>query len=135
MLTPEQMRETSDLRTRLKAVHKGEASRSVSPKFRRRTPEPEGLRTLETLAKAASDWRLLMKRLNHEKGADILRNVTDRNPLLASTLRNDLNQSTLRFRVEGEKQTGRSYSTSNLEYEVIHNPNKVVVYRRTLLRK
>ena len=133
MLTPEQMKETSDSRTRLKAVHKGEASRSVSPKFRRRTPEPEGLRTLETLAKAASDYRLLKKRLNHEKGADILRNIRDRN--LASTLRNYLNQGTLRFRVEEGKQTSRSKSTINLEYDVIHNPNKVVVYRKILLRK
>ena len=124
MLTPEQMRETSDSRTRLKAVHKGEMSRSISTTFRLRSPEPEGLRTLETLAKAASDWRLLKKQLNLEKGAEIHRNFTDRNPLLASTLRNDLNQGTPRLRVEGEKQTSCIKPTSNLEYDVFHNPNK-----------
>ena len=32
-------------------------------------------------------------------------------------------------------QTSRSKSTSNLEYDVIHNPNQVVVYRKILLRK
>ena len=78
MLATEQMRETSDSRTILKVVHKGDAGRSVSPKFRWRTPEPEGMSTLETLAKAASDWRLLKKQLNNEKGAEILKNFTDR---------------------------------------------------------
>ena len=129
------MRETPDSSTRLKAVHKGETSRSVSPKFRLRSPEPEGMRTLETLAKAASDWTLLKNQLNHEKGAEILRIFTDRNPPLASTLQNDLNKSTLRFRVEGEKQTSRPKPTSNLEYDVIHKPNKVAVYRKILHRK
>ena len=100
MLTPEQMRKTSDSRTRFKEVHKEETSRSVSPKFRPRSTEPEGLRTLESLAKAASDWRLLKKQLNHEKGAEILRNFSDRNPLLATTLPNYLNQGTLTVRVE-----------------------------------
>ena len=88
-MTPEHVRGSSDSRKRLKVVHRGESNRKVSPEVRRRLPEPEGLRTLETLAKKASGWRLINKQLNHGKGAEIFSNFKDKNPLLASTMRND----------------------------------------------
>ena len=85
------------------------------------------MRTLEILAKAAtSDWRLMEKQFNHGKGAEIVSNFKDKNPLLASTMRNDLNKGTIR--VEGENQTSLPKPSSNLEYDFIHDPNKVVVY-------
>ena len=107
-------------------VYRGESNRKGSPEFRRRSPEPEGLRTLGTLAKAASDGRLINKQFNHGKGAEIFSNFKDKNPLLASTMRNDLNQGTIR--VEGENQTSLTKPSSNLEYDFIHDPNKVAVY-------
>ena len=94
-LTPENVRESSDSRKRLKVVYRGESNRKRSPELRRRLPEPEGMKTLETLAKAASDWRLINKQFNHGKGAEIFINFKDKNPLLASTMRNDLNQGTI----------------------------------------
>ena len=53
MLTPEQMRESSDSRTRLKAVRRVETSSSMSPKVGRRSglTTLEGLKILETLAR------------------------------------------------------------------------------------
>ena len=90
------------------------------------------MRTLETLAKAASDWRLINKQFNHGKGSEIVSNFKDKNPLLASTMRNDLNQGTIR--VEGENQTSLPKPSSNLEYDFIHDPNKVAVYWKILLR-
>ena len=107
----------------------------MSPNFGRRSREPENLKTLETLAKAASDWCLIKKQLNHAKGAEIFRKFTEGVPLLAFTLRNNLSRGTLRFRVEEEKHTGRPKSHSYLEYEVIHNSYKIIIYRKTLFRK
>ena len=114
-------------------VHRGESNRKMSPEFRQRSPEPEGLRTLETLVKAASGWRLIKNQSNHGKRAEVLRNFTDKNPLLAFTLRNDLSQGTIR--VEGENQTSLPKPSTNLEYDVILNPNKIVVFWKILLRK
>ena len=113
-------------------VYRGESNRKGSPEFRRRSPEPEGLRTLGTLAKAASGWRLINKQFNLGKGEQIYGNFKDKNPLLASTMRNDLNQGTIR--VEGENQTSLTKPSSNLEYDFIHDPNKVAVYWKILLR-
>ena len=114
-------------------VYRGESNRKGSPEFRRRSPEPEGLRTLETLATAAIGWRLIKKQLNHGKRAEFLSNFSDKNPLLASTMRNDLDQGTIR--VEGENQTSLPKPSINLKYDFIHDPNKVVVYWKILLRK
>ena len=132
-LTPENVTESSDSRKRLKVVYRGESNRKGSPEFRRRSPEPEGLRTLETLATAAIGSRLIKKQLNHGKRVEVLSNFTDKNPLLAFTMRYDLNQGTIR--VEGDNQTSLPKLSSNLEYDVIHNPNKIVKYWKILLRK
>ena len=110
MLNFEQLREPSESRLRLRVVQRGETSRSVSRNFGRRSREPESLKTLETLAKAASDWCLIKKQINHAKGAEILINFTERLPLLALTLRKNIIRATLRFRVEGEKHTSRPKS-------------------------
>ena len=63
-----------------------------------------------------------------------MRKLTERNPLLAASLRSYLNQGTLRFRVEPEVPEHRT-KTSNLEFDLIHYPEKVVVYRKILDRK
>ena len=118
----------------MKVVKKGMASRDVSPKLKRREEEPESIRALENLAKAASDWKLHRRHLSHKEGSEALRKLTERNPLLAASLRSDLNQGTLRFRVEQEVPEQRT-KTNNLEFDLIHYPEKVVVYRKILDRK
>ena len=128
------MRESADSRTRLKVAKKGMASRDVSPKMKRNVEEPESIRALENLAKAASDWKLHRKHLSLKEGSEALRKLTERNPLLAASLRSDLNQGTLRFRVEQEVPEHMT-KTSNLEFDLIHYPEKVVVYRKILDRK
>ena len=134
LLKPEEMRESADSRTRMKVVKKGMASRDVSPKLKRNEEELESIRALENLAKAASDWKLHRRHLTHKEGSEALRKLTERNPLLAASLRSDLNQGTLRFRVEQEVPEHRT-KTSNLEFDLIHYPEKVVVYRKFLDRK
>ena len=89
---------------------------------------------MENLAKAASDWKLHSERLSHREGSEALRKLTERNSLLAASLRSDLNQGILRFRVEQEVPEHRT-KTSNLEFDLIRYPEKVVVYRKTLDRK
>ena len=106
----------------------------MSPKLKRNEKVPESIRALENLAKAASDWKLHRRNLNHKKESEALRKLTERNPLLAASLRSDLNQGTLKFRVEQEVPEHRT-KTSNLEFELIHYPEKVVVYRKILDRK
>ena len=134
LLKPEKMRESADSRTRLKVVKKGMASRDVSPKLKRNEEEPENIRALENLAKAASDWKLHRKHISHKEGSEALRKLTETNPLLAASLRSDLNRGTLRFRVEQEVPEQRT-KTSNLEFHLIHYPEKVVVYRKILDRR
>ena len=134
LLKPEEMRESADSRTRLKVVKKGMASRDVSPKMKRNGEGLESIRALENLANAASDWKLHRKHLSHKEGSEALRKLTERNPLLAVSLRSDLNHGTLRFRVEPEVPEHRT-KTSNLEFDLIHYPEKEVVYRKILDRK
>ena len=134
LLKPEEVRVSADSRTRMKVVKKGMASRDVSPKLKRNEEEPESIRALEKLAKAASDWKLHRRHLSHKEGSQALRKLTERNPLLAASLRSDLNQGTLRFRVEQEVPEQRK-KTSNLEFDLTHYPEKVVVYWKILDRK
>ena len=107
------MRESIDSRTRLKVVKKGMVSRDVSPKLNRSAEEPDSIRALENLAKAASDWKFHKRHLTHKEVSEALRNLTDRNPLLAASLRSDLNQGPLRFRVEQETPVQRPTVTFN----------------------
>ncbi|XP_063713695.1 uncharacterized protein LOC134841593 [Symsagittifera roscoffensis] len=118
LLKPEEMRESADSRTRTKVVKKGMASRDVSPNLKKNEEEPESIRPLENLAKAASDWKLHRRHLTHKEGSEALRKLTERNPLLAASLRCDLNQGTLRFRVEQEipeQRTKRNTSRKHTE--------------------
>ena len=106
-------------------------SRNVSPKLKKTEEEPNSIRTSENLAKAASDWKSHNRHLTHKEGSEALRKLTERNPILAASVRSDLNQRTLRFRVEQEMPVQRT-KTSNLEFDLIHYPEKVVVYRKIL---
>ena len=82
------MRESADSRTRLNVVKKGIVSRDVSPNLKKPEEEPDSIRTLENLAKAASDWK---SHKRHKEGSEALRKLAERNPLLAANLRSDLN--------------------------------------------
>ena len=112
LLKPGKMRESADSRTRLKVVKKGMVSRDMSPKLKRSDEEPDSIRTLEKLAKAASYWKAHKRHLTYKEGSEALRNLTEINPLLAASLRSDLNQGTLRFSVEQETPVQRT-KTSN----------------------
>ena len=92
LLKPEEMRESADPRTRTKVMKKGMASRDVSPKLKKTEEEPDSIRALENLAKAASYWKSHKRHLTHKKGSEALQKLTERNPLLAASLRSDLNQ-------------------------------------------
>ena len=102
MLKPVEMQESADSRTRLKVVKMGMVSRDVSPKLKKSAEEPDSIRALENLAKAANDWKLDKRHHTHKEGSEALNKLTERNPLLAASLRSNLNQGTLRFRVEKE---------------------------------
>ena len=60
-----------------------------------------------------------------------MRKLTERNPFFVASLRSDLNQRTFRFCFEQE-MTEQRQKTSNLEFDFIHYPEKVVVYRKIL---
>ena len=109
-------------------------SRNVSPTLKKAEEEQNSIRTLENLVKAASDWKSHKRHLSHKEGSEALRTLTERNPLLAASLRSYLSQGTLRFRMEQEMPVQRT-KTSNLEFDLIHHPEKVVVYRKILVRK
>ena len=128
------MRESVDSRIRLKVVKKGMVSRDVSPNLKNSEEEPDSIRPLENLAKSASDWKSQKRHFTHKEGSEALSKLTERKPLLATSLRSDLNQGTLRFRVQRETPAQRT-KTSNLEFDLIHYPQKVIVYRKILDRK
>ena len=100
MLKPEQMRELADSRTRLNVVRKGMVSRDVSTKLKTSAEEPDSIRALENLAKAAIDWKLHKRHLTHEEESEALKKLTDRNHLLEASFGSDLLEGTLRFDVE-----------------------------------
>ena len=133
LLKPEEMREAADSRTRMKVVKKEMVSRDVSPKLKKTEEEPDSIRALENLVKAASDWKSHKRHLTHKEGSEALRKLTERIPLLAASLRSDLNRGALRFEVEQEMPVQRT-KTSNLEFDHIHYPEKVSVYRKILDR-
>ena len=124
LLKPEEMRESADSRTRMKVVKKGMASRDVSPKLKRNEEEPKSIRALENLAKAASDWKLHRRHLSHKEGSEALRKLTERNPLLAASLRSDLNQGTLRFGVEQEVPEQRTKTSLGKKTPTASTPRK-----------
>ena len=101
LLTTEPRREQCDSRPRIKLVKKGHSSPSVSPYFGGTTEsvaETPHYRALESLAKSAYQWLTLKKTLSHQEGVKALRTLTERNQVLAATLRANLSAGTLRFR-------------------------------------
>ena len=100
LLTPEQCREQCDSRPRIKLVKKGQSSPTVSPYFGGPTDsvaETPHYRALESLAQPANQWLTLKKSLTHQEGVKALKTLTERNQVLAATLRSNLSAGTLRF--------------------------------------
>ena len=101
LLTPEQRREQCDSRPRIKVVKKGQSSPMVSPHFGGTTDsvaDTPHYRALESLAQSANQWLSLKKSLTHQEGVKALKTLTERNQVLAATLRSNLSAVTLRFR-------------------------------------
>ena len=101
LLTPEQRREQCDSRPRIKLVRKGQSSPTVSPYFGGPTDsvsDTPHYRALESLALSANQWLTLKKSLSHQEGVKALKTLTERNQVLAATLRSNLSAGTLRFR-------------------------------------
>ena len=101
LLTPEQRREQCDSRPRIKVVKKGQSSPTVSPHFGGTTDsvaDTPHYRALESLAQSANQWLSLKKSLTHQEGVKALKTLTERNQVLAATLRSNLSAGTLRFR-------------------------------------
>ena len=139
LLTPEQRREHCDSRPRIKVVRKGQTSPTVSPYFGGLTDSVSNTphyRALENLAHSANQWLTLKKSLSHQEGVKVLKTLTDRNQVLAATLRSNLSAGTFRFRNKMQTdQIHRSLPKRNLDYLVLNEPNKVEILRKFLNRK
>ena len=139
LLTTERRREQCDSRPRNKLVKKGQCSSSGSPYFGGKTEsiaETPHYRTLENLAKSASQWLTLKKSLSHQEGVKALRTLTERNQVLAATLISKLSAGTLRFRNQmPAEQTLPSQPKRSLDYLVLNEPRKVKIFRKFLHRK
>ena len=69
-------------------------------------------------------------------GVKALKTLTERNQVLAGTLRSNLSAGTLRFRNQmTTDQIRPSISKRNLDYLVLNEPNKVEIFRKFLNRK
>ena len=100
LLTTEQRREQCDCRPRIKLVKKGQSSPAVSPYFGGPTEsvaDTPHYRALESLDHSANQWLTLKKSLSHQEGVKALRTLTERNQVLAATLRSNLSAG-MRFR-------------------------------------
>ena len=139
LLTPEQRREQCDSRPRIKVVRKGQSSPTVSPYFGGPTDsvlDTPHYRALENLAHSANQWLTLKKSLSHQEGVKALKTLTERNQVLAATLRSNLSAGTLRFRNQMQTDQIRpSLPKRNLDYLVLNEPNKVEIFRKFLNRK
>ena len=139
LITPEQRREQCDSRPRIKFVRKGQSSPTGSPYFGRPTDsvsDTPHYRALESLAHSANQWLTLKKSLSHHEGVKALKTLTERNQVLAATLRSNLSAGSLRFR--NQMQTDQicpSLPKRNLDYLVLNEPNKVEIFRKFLNRK
>ena len=88
---------------RRQTTHKSceERLKYVSPKFKldsTSVADTPYYRSLEQLAKSTNGWMVWKEMLSHEGCCRALRTLTDRNQLLAASLRNSLTVGTLRFR-------------------------------------
>ena len=139
LLTPEQRREQCDSRPRIKVVRKGQSSPTVSPYFGGSTDsvsDTPHYRALENLAHSANQWLTLKKSLSHQEGVKALKTLTERNQVLAATLRSNLSAGTLRFRNQMQMDQIRpSLPKRNLDYLVLNEPTKVEIFRKFLNRK
>ena len=139
LLTPEQRREQCDSRPRIKVVKKRQSSPMVSPHFDGTTDsvaDTPHYRALESLAQSANQWLSLKKSLTHQEGVKALKTLTERNQVLAATLRSNLSAGTLRFRNQMPMEQIRpSLPKRNLDYLVLNEPNKVEIFRKFLNRK
>ena len=139
LLTPEQRREQCDSRPRIKVVRKGQSSPTVSPHFGGTTDsvaDTPHYRALESLAHSANQWLTLKRSLSHQEGVKALKTLTERNQVLAATLRSNLSAGTLRFRNQMQMDQIRpSVPKRNLDYLVLYEPNKVEIFRKFLNRK
>ena len=92
-------------------------------------------RALENLAKLANQWLTLKKALSHKEGVKALRTLTERNQVLAATLRSNLSAGTLRFRNQmPAEQIRLSQPKRNLDYLVLNEPSKIEIFRKFLNR-
>ena len=139
LLTPEQRREQCDSRPRIKLVKKGQSSPTVSPYFGGPTESVADIphyRALESLAYSANQWLTLKKSLSHQEGIKALKTLTERNQVLAATLRSNLSAGTRRFRNQmPTEQIRPSQPKRNLDYLVLNEPSKVEIVRKFLNRK
>ena len=139
LLTPEQRREQCDSRPRIKVVRKGQSSPTVSPYFGGSTDsvsDTPHYRALENLAHSANQWLTLKKSLSHQEGVKALNALTERNQVLAATLRSNLSAGTLRFRNQMQMdQIHPSLPKCNLDYLVLNEPSKVEIFRKFLNTK
>ena len=91
---------------------------------------------LEILAHSANQWLTLKKSLSHQEGVKALKTLTERNQVLAATLRSNLSAGTLRFRNQMPiEQICPSQPKRNLDYLVLNEPIKVKIFRKFLNRK
>ena len=139
LLTTEQRRKQSDSRPRIKLVKKGQSSPAVSPYFGGpmvSVADTPHYRTLESLAHSANQWLTLKKSLLHQEGVKVLRTLTERNQVLAATLRSNLSAGTLRLQNQMlTEQIRPSQSKRNLDYLVLIEPTKIEIFRTFLNRK
>ena len=139
LLTTEQRRDQCDRRPRIKLVKKGQSSPAVSLYFGGPTEsvaDTPHYRSLESLAHSANQWLSLKKSLSHQEGVKTLRTLTERNQVLAATLRSNLSAGTLRFRNQMPTEHIRpSQPKRNLDYLVLNEPSKVKSFRKFLNRK
>ena len=139
LLTTEQRREQCDSRPRIKLVKKGQSSPAVSPYFGGPTEsvaDTPHCRARESLAHSANQWLTLKKSFSHQEGLKALRTLTERNQVLAATLRSNLSAGTLRFRNQmPAEQIRPSQPKRNLDYLVLNEPSKVETFRKFLNRK
>ena len=139
LLTAEQRREQCDSRPRIKFVKKGQSSPSVSPFFGGPTEsvsETPHYRALENLAKSENQWLTLKKTLSHDEGVRALKTLTERNQVLAATIRANLSSGTLCFWNQmPTEQIRPSQPKRKLDYLVVNDPSKVEIFRKFLNRK
>ena len=118
-------------------VKNGHQSRDTSPKFKLESTQIANTpyyKSLEQLAKSAKEWMTWKRKLSHEKGYRALRTLTERNQLLAASLRKSFTTGTRRFRQDASDSPTTS-TKCKLESLLLSNPNSVEVFSKMANRK